>query len=493
MVNNIKPTLSFAPVSTSAVFCLLLLVFLSLGPGMVSDPDLFWHMAAGDWIRAHHQLPASDPWSYTAGAYPWMNICWAWDALLSYIHEIHGWQGAIALNATTLALAFSISFRTAQARAQDGFSALLSVMIALPMLIISIRPMQFSYLMIALWMWLLGAILRKQAPMAWLAAIPITTVLWVNVHGGFIIAPVLLGAYFVQAWLQGERRLAAVMALAGLVSLGAALALNPYGTNLIQAAWQTLTGAATASIGEWQPMKISLGNLLTHIYALLFIALVPRRSLPVFAAERWLAYGWLLMALTSQRYFPIFAVISLPVFACALRQALGKQQRAPLEGAARFYEAALAMGHYKTTRLGALIIAATLGLASFTPAAAKLHSKPLALPSLASEIAFLREHHPKARLFNHYNLGGILVYEAPDLQPFIDGRAETAYPPAVIAEYLQFLSAAPGWEKIFDHYHIDVVMMPLELPLAVDRFAQRKGWKEAYRGPMAAIFVKEKR
>ena len=31
----------------------------------IMDPDFFWHLKTGEWIREHRGLPASDPFSYT--------------------------------------------------------------------------------------------------------------------------------------------------------------------------------------------------------------------------------------------------------------------------------------------------------------------------------------------------------------------------------------------------------------------------------------------
>ena len=33
------------------------------------DPDLYWHLATGRWIAAHHAIPRADPFSYTSNGH----------------------------------------------------------------------------------------------------------------------------------------------------------------------------------------------------------------------------------------------------------------------------------------------------------------------------------------------------------------------------------------------------------------------------------------
>ena len=38
----------------------------------ISDYDVFWQMATGRWIAAHHAIPSTDVLSYTASGQPWI-------------------------------------------------------------------------------------------------------------------------------------------------------------------------------------------------------------------------------------------------------------------------------------------------------------------------------------------------------------------------------------------------------------------------------------
>jgi len=58
-----------------------------------NDPDIGWHIAAGDIIRKLGDLPVHDVWSFTEKNQTWYNISWAWDVLLSFINQHIGIDG----------------------------------------------------------------------------------------------------------------------------------------------------------------------------------------------------------------------------------------------------------------------------------------------------------------------------------------------------------------------------------------------------------------
>jgi hypothetical protein len=41
--------------------------YVSNAPLLLGHYDLGWHLAAGDLIRAHGNIPLQDPWSFTSG------------------------------------------------------------------------------------------------------------------------------------------------------------------------------------------------------------------------------------------------------------------------------------------------------------------------------------------------------------------------------------------------------------------------------------------
>jgi hypothetical protein len=126
-----------------------------------------------------------------------------------------------------------------------------------------------------------------------------------------------------------------------------------------------------------------------------------------------------------------------------------------------------------------------------------LHIEPaLALPQLLSEqdVLYLQTHFPHARLLNHWNYGGILIFRTRDAIPvFVDGRASTAYPDALLRDYFKLVQSEfdeTAWDTVLEKYQIDTVLW-VKAHEELRRFlVGKKGWKEAYAGSYASIYVK---
>ena len=107
---------------------------------------------------------------------------------------------------------------------------------------------------------------------------------------------------------------------------------------------------------------------------------------------------------------------------------------------------------------------------------------------------YLQTHFPHARLLNHWNYGGLLVFRMRGAIPiFVDGRAATAYPDELLHDYF---TVSPkqvnprAWDAVLQKYRIDTVMW-INAHDALRQFlVGQRGWKEAYRGEFASIYVK---
>ena len=120
----------------------------------------------------------------------------------------------------------------------------------------------------------------------------------------------------------------------------------------------------------------------------------------------------------------------------------------------------------------------------------------LGLPQMLSEqdVLYLQTHFPHARMLNHWNYGGILIFYTRGAIPvFVDGRASTAYPDALLRDYFklgqsEFDEAA--WDTVLEKYQIDTVLW-VKAHEELRRFlVGKRGWKEAYTGLYASIYVK---
>ena len=62
-------------------------------------------------------------------------------------------------------------------------------------------------------------------------------------------------------------------------------------------------------------------------------------------------------------------------------------------------------------------------------------------------------------------------------------------------DFIKILNAEPGWESVMDQYKLDGIIIPNDgehlegYNKLYDRFDSRNGWKLAFRGPTASIFM----
>ena len=109
-----------------------------------------------------------------------------------------------------------------------------------------------------------------------------------------------------------------------------------------------------------------------------------------------------------------------------------------------------------------------------------------------TEVAWIEIHRPKAHVYAFYDYGGYVVYLSNGRIPiFIDGRADTAYPPEVIKDYMRIESGRWNWERIADARGVDTFLISKAGPLH-QALAASPRWTKVFSGAVADVFVKQK-
>jgi len=61
----------------------------------IADPDIWWHLATGEWILRNGQLPRSEPFSWTAAGQGYVAYTWAFDIVSIWIFNHMGLFGIL--------------------------------------------------------------------------------------------------------------------------------------------------------------------------------------------------------------------------------------------------------------------------------------------------------------------------------------------------------------------------------------------------------------
>src|SRR5882672_8278253 len=226
-----------------------LLAFWALLVGPLSnrplaDADIGWHIRTGEQILATHSVPRVDSFSSTMQGQPWIAWEWLYDALLGVVYGSMGLNGVVWLAALLMATTFAILFGQLLARGTGlpVATALWLLVLGASSIHVFARPHIVSWLFTLLWFVALERWEQGSAPSWPRWFFPVSMLLWVNLHGGWLLGMALLATYAIAAFvesLRGSDEIARIRsALRGRAMLwsffasAVATVANPYGLRL---------------------------------------------------------------------------------------------------------------------------------------------------------------------------------------------------------------------------------------------------------------------
>jgi hypothetical protein len=472
---------------TSGIYIFLIsfacVYYLSNASLLLGHYDLGWHLAAGDLIRERGSIPFQDPWAFTLGDKQWYNLSWLWDVIASVVFQYAGFSGltlsVVACGAVIVGYLTSLCLNggaSAPAVCISVFSAsvLYPAFVTPPNIYLAASPNTATMLFSVIFF---GECLKKTRCLL----LPAMMVLWTNLHGGFVLGFLIIGLFGAVALL---RRDWANFKLYSLVGAGCFIAIfvNPLGFHIYDGVTATLGHFVQANITEWQSYFHNVtmpGSIPGIIYIAIFVAfeLFYRTSGPVPVEARLLSWLFLCLGFYQYRYMSFFFLFSTVPIAFHLDQLLPKQ--------------------LKNFKVQKSLLAAGIVGACALPLTFMQMRPALALPDeLLSEqdARYLGANFSHARILNHWNVGGILIFRTHGTVPvFIDGRAATAYPDGMLRDYLKLVKwdiDEAAWEIILEKYKIDAVLWPTVHDVLKRFLVDKRGWKEQYVGSHESLYVK---
>ena len=168
------------------------LVFL-VGCVQIEDPDIWWHLRTGQLIHERGEVPRSDWFTYTNPDRPWIDLHWGFQLIAAALWAMGG-APALVLSKSLLAAA---TFAIAMTAGERGWPAWQTVACWLPSLLIfsgrnQVRPEMLSLLFLAAELTILFHARTRPRLVWWL---PVIQLVWVNVHGLFVLGLVLWGCF----------------------------------------------------------------------------------------------------------------------------------------------------------------------------------------------------------------------------------------------------------------------------------------------------------
>ncbi|MDP6107024.1 MAG: hypothetical protein QGI33_01125 [Candidatus Brocadiia bacterium] len=478
----------------------LLLTFLTVAVMFVSRLtafDLWWHLKAGGEILQTHSVPRADTFSYTAQGRPWTYHSWLSGVAMHLVDRAAGTTGLILLR-TALMTASLVLMRVAARRRGVG-TGLACVFVLAACFQLQwralMRPYLFSFPLFGVFYLLLqGASRRTPAPPSedgarrylWgdggrLILLPGLTVLWANLHGGFITGLLILGAFGAgeiagvvagreeRPWLRellGHPRGARFRALlvVGVASLAAGI-VTPYGPGVLTYPFRLMAQVKLVhEIQEWQPLPWASGYVVFWSVIILSVCLFAasawrrasngtlRREFGPLCADLLMMAGFGLLAFSSVRNLVWPMLLAAPVLGYHLTSARGAPEGGEENGSA--YAERRDRPYLVLAGVLALVLGwqHVLGASRFG-----FGVQEGRLPVRACD--YLERSPIPGRLYNVYEWGGYLIGRfGPEKKVFIDGRC-LVYQDDIIGEAMTVARGEEGWRGVLAKYDVAAILI----------------------------------
>ncbi|MFC1667605.1 tetratricopeptide repeat protein [Candidatus Omnitrophota bacterium] len=203
------------------IFLLFALLFISQINTIV-DIDLWWNLKTGEHIIKNLEIPYVDIFSYTLEKRTWIDHEWLSQVLFYSVFSRFSWLGLNIIKAFLVTLSF---FLILLLTAYNRKKIIIPVFFTLISILAfgyrsALRPEIFSYVLLCIFLYILEREKR-------LYILPFLQVVWVNLHGYFILGPMLVFFYSIGDFLSGDKARSKKFATL-FICVVAACFLNPY-------------------------------------------------------------------------------------------------------------------------------------------------------------------------------------------------------------------------------------------------------------------------
>ena len=492
--------------------------------------DLWWHLTAGAEILRKGAVPRVDPFSCTAAGRPWTYHSWLAGVILSLTHRWGGTSGLVLLRVGLMTVSLMLMWGAARRRGVGaGLASLLVLAACLQLRTRALmRPYLFSMLLFSIFYMLLQgtfgpgalppreALRRRFGGEKWflwggggrLILLPALTVLWANLHGGFLVGLLCLGAFgagealgvvcapgrgpLMRALLT-ERRGARFRALlvAGVLCLAAGV-VTPYGPDTLTYPFRLMaTVKLVRRIVEWRPTPWTAYYGVFWLMAglgVIALALSVRQArragamrdrVAQFGVDAFLLLGLGLLAIRSLRNLAWPLLLAAPVLGyhiTAARAAAGGD-----DGRGRRRERIYML-------LSCCMAVVLCGRQALTPD----FGFGVARRCLPVDACDFIEKSPDlpGQLYNVYEWGGYAIWRLwPGRRVFIDGRC-LVFRDDIMGAADTIAKGLDGWEALVEKHHVATILVSYNARDSAHFFREGR-WHCVYWDDLALVAISE--
>lgn len=464
-------------------FLLFYVVFVNNIKGKITEPDIWWHLRNAQHLVDTHDVVRFDTYSYTAAGAPWVAHEWLSELAYYGAFRAFGLRGMFFVFVVLSAAIFmALYYRCRQAGANPKTA---SILLMLGILIGSVsfgpRPLLFGWVCLLALLIILDHYRSTRSSALWV--LPLLFCLWINLHGSWLIGMFMFGLFIVSGLVEGEwgvlyaerftpAEIGKLLAVAA--ASVAALFVNPFGYRLVAYPFDLLfrQQANIANVDEWQSVDFHTerGKLMMVLLLALFAAALLSR-------KRWKLYEVLATVLAlyvslmywRMQFFGALVLVPMLSARVPLFPPYDPEKEKPLLN-------------------GAIMAGVVVLLLLRMPSEARLNQQvETQYPARALEA--MRAQGIVNGVFNDYNWGGYMIWNARDIKTFIDGRADLFVYRGVFDDYLKIMRLQ-GWEDLLNRYGVRAVLLQPDAFLS-QVLNRDPCWKRVYDDNLAAVYRRE--
>ncbi|MGA1874207.1 MAG: tetratricopeptide repeat protein [bacterium] len=458
---------------TLLLLCLVALVF-ALNISQMSNNDIWMHMKNGELILKGRHFLYTDTYSFRTIGKEWVNHEWLAGVIFFLVNKIYPVSALIFFKGflvLILALFLVATCRLTYNRWTILYTITVFALFNAGVRFL-VRPHMFTYFFTPIYLYILFAYkYRKKDYLFWL---PILTLLWVNIHGGFVIGigimslftfgetfRTLINRYF-SYWqndilsLPRLKKLWAIWLISGIV-----LSFNPHGLSIYTYPFElTSQKVFMSQIYEWQPPFKSSTFMRSYAFTYFLIWLV---LLGLSFLLDWKHFDltnalvcalFVAMAFKMHRNIADFALATAPVM--SLNFDLFFDRFSNHHGRAEI-----------DLLLKLAILVITVGLTAMSFKYGYIYRegsrKPFGL-GVASNmpieaVQYIKENNIKGNCFNPYTYGTYIIYHLyPETRVVMDSR-DLPHGEELYLEHQYAMNRVDVFKAMFQKYHIDYILL----------------------------------
>jgi hypothetical protein len=493
----------------------------SLSTRLLGDAGIGWHIRNGEQMLRTHTITRTDSFSVTMGGQTWYAWEWLYDLKIAAVHHWLGLNGVVFVTAVIIALTFAVTFRLSLQRGGDLPVAafLLVLSLGVSMIHLFARPHVLSWLFTVIWFQILDRSESAESPenRRRLWVLPALMLLWVNLHGGFVLGFALLGVYLLSGAIryfrcpdvEARQNIARRLRELGIVTFVSLLAslINPYGYELHVHVYRYLSSRWLMNhIDEFLSPNFHgvAQQCFVAILLITIVGLAVSRNKPSLSRVLVLLFA-IYSGLYASRSLPVSSLLLTLIVAPLWTQALAAASGNP--SLSLRLRDLLSRWRLLTSRVQRLelgfrghlwpIGAVVFGLLVCVQAAKTgsrhwmdAHFDAGHFPVQASDVIVQRGI--REPIFAPDSWGGYLIYRLyPQNKVFVDDRHDL-YGEEFLKEYLKAIRLTPDWNGSLEKKKVNWALLPAESSLA-NMLKETSQWHVIYQDGVSVLLERKEK